>query len=168
MKIALANYNDERQYGKDLPEVCDVPDLTGFAENGLGVAAFEKEQTIGFLCCSAPFDNVFRATDVRGFFSPMGANGAIGENCSKIYASMYQAAGEKWVKAGAVSHAIYLYAHDEELHTQFFRYGFGLRCLDAVRPMEQIDCGPCAGYEFAELEECHLLSSSSGIVPPLL
>ncbi len=62
----------------------------------------------------------------------MGANAAISENRPKIYAAMYQAAGEKWVKAGAVSHAICLYAHDEELQQQFFRYGFGLRCIAII------------------------------------
>ena len=153
MNIARANYYDERQYVKELPEVCDLPDLYGFAENGLGVAAFENEKMIGFLCCYEPFDNAFGATDVRGIFSPMGANAAVSKDRSKIYAAMYQAAGEKWVKTGAVSHAICLYAHDEELQQQFFRYGFGLRCLDAIRPMELIDCESCAGYEFTELSQ---------------
>lgn len=159
MKIALASYYDERQHVKDLPWVCDIPDLYGFAGNGLGVAAFENEKMIGFLCCCEPFDNAFRATDVRGIFSPMGANAAVSKNRSKIYAAMYQVAGEKWVKTGAVSHAICLYAHDEEIQQQFFRYGFGLRCLDAIRPMELIDCEPCAGYNFTELSksECQLV-----------
>lgn len=159
MELALADYDVERQYVKELPQVCDIPDLYGFAENGLGVAAFEGERMIGFLCCCEPFDNAFRATDVRGIFSPMGANAAIGENRSKIYASMYQAAGEKWIKTGAVSHAICLYAHDEELQQQFFRYGFGLRCLDAIRTMELIDCESCSGYGFTELSkaENHLV-----------
>lgn len=42
---------------------------------------------------------------------------------------------------------------------QFYRYGFGLRCLDAIRPMELIDCKPCADYVYAELTkvECHLV-----------
>lgn len=115
MNIARANYYDERQYVKELPEVCDLPNLYGFAENGLGVAAFENEKMIGFLCCYEPFDNAFGATDVRGIFSPMGANAAVSKDRSKIYAAMYQAAGEKWVKTGAVSHAICLYAHEEEL-----------------------------------------------------
>lgn len=159
MKIALANYDDERQYVKDLPQACDIPDLYSFAENGLGVAAFENEKMTGFLCCCEPFDNAFRTTDVRGIFSPMGANAAVSENRAKIYAAMYQAAGEKWVKAGAVSHAICLYAHDEALQQQFFRYGFGLRCLDAIRPMELIDCESCSGYDLTELTkaECHLV-----------
>ena len=157
-EIALANYYDERKYVKELPQVCDIPDLNGFAENGLGVAAFEAGKMIGFLCCCEPFDNAFRATDVRGVFSPMGANGAITENCAKIYAAMYQTAGAKWVKAGAVSHAICLYAHEEELQKQFFNYGFGLRCLDAIRPMELIDCRSCADYEFTELSQAEVYS----------
>ena len=157
--LALANYYDERQFVKELPQVCDIPDLNDFSENGLGVAAFEDEKMIGFLCCCEPFDNVFRATDVRGIFSPMGANAAVSKNRSKIYAAMYQAAGAKWVQSGAVSHAICIYAHDEELQRQFYRYGFGLRCLDAIRPMELIDCKPCADYDFAELPktECHFV-----------
>lgn len=71
---------------------------------------------------------------------------------------MYQAAGAKWVQSGAVSHAICLYAHDEELQ-RLFHYGFGLRCLDAIRPMELIDCKPCADFCFAELPktECHFV-----------
>ena len=151
--IVLANYNDERRFVKELPQLRDVPDLEGFAENGLGVTAFENDKMVGFLRCCEPFDNAFRATNARGVFSPMGANAAVSENRSKIYAAMYQAAGAKWVRAGAVSHAVCLYAHDEAIQRQFFRYGFGLRCLDAVRPMELIDCEPCAGYDFDELSK---------------
>ncbi len=157
-EIAHANYCDERQFVKELPQTCDIPDLNGFAGNGLGVAAFEDKRMIGFLCCCDPFDNAFRATDARGIFSPMGANAAVPENRSKIYAAMYQAAGAKWVKAGAVSHAICLYAHREELQRQFFLYGFGLRCLDAIRPMALIDCEPCEDYDFAELSKAELHS----------
>lgn len=157
--LALASYDKERQFVKELPQVCDIPDLNGFAGNGLGVAAFEDSKMIGFLCCREPFDNAFRATDVRGVFSPMGANAAISENRAKTYAAMYQAAGAKWVRSGAVSHAVCLYAHDEELQRQFYRYGFGLRCIDAIRSMELIDCKPCAGYAFAELPkaDCHFV-----------
>lgn len=158
-ELALTNYNNERQFVEALPEVTDIPSLNSFAENGLGVAAYENDKMIGFLCCCNPFDNVFRATDVRGIFSPMGANAAVSVNRSKIYAAMYQAAGTKWVQSGAVSHAICIYSHDEEIQRQFYRYGFGLRCIDAIRPMELIDCEPCADYEFVELPkaECHFI-----------
>ncbi len=158
-EMALANYYNERHEVKDLPKTCDIPDLSTFVENGLGVVAFENDKMVGFMCCAPPFNNAFRATDVRGIFSPMGANAAIFNNRSKIYAAMYQAAAHKWVKAGAVSHAVCLYAHDESVQRQFFNYGFGLRCLDAIRPMNLIECESCEGYEFAELtkEENYLM-----------
>lgn len=159
MELALAAYYEERQHVMELPQIDDIPDLYDYAENGLGVAAFDNNKMTGFLCCCEPFDNAFRATDVRGVFSPMGANAAVSKNRSKIYAAMYQAAGEKWIKTGAVSHAVCLYAHDEELQRQFFQYGFGLRCIDAIRPMELIDCEPCTGYDLVELskEEFHMV-----------
>lgn len=153
MELALAAYYEERQHVMELPQIDDIPDLYDYAENGLGVAAFDNGKMTGFLCCCEPFDNAFRATDVRGVFSPMGANAAVSKNRSQIYAAMYQAAGEKWIKTGAVSHAVCLYAHDEELQWQFFQYGFGLRCIDAIRPMELIDCESCTGYDLVELSK---------------
>jgi len=157
--IALACYCEEQHAVKALPTVSDIPDLSNFAENGLGIAAFDGGDMVGFLTCCSPFNNAFGSTDVKGIFSPMGAHAAVPKNRSKIYAAMYQAAGAKWVRAGAVSHAICLYAHDEELQRQFYRYGFGLRCMGAIRPMELIDCKPCAGYDFYDLskDDYHLV-----------
>jgi len=152
-QIALQNYNSECEHAPTLPQVDTIPDLTPFAENGLGVAAFDGGEMVGFLCSVPPFKNTFRSTDAVGVFSPMGTNGAVGENRDKIFACMYQAAGEKWAKAGATSHAVCLYAHDKEAQEQFFRYGFGLRCVDAIRPMELMDFSPCDGYEFSELSQ---------------
>ena len=54
--------------------------------------------------------------------------------------------------ARALSHAISLYAHDKAAHEQFFRYGFGMRCIDAIRGMEALHLTTCNGYEFSELK----------------
>jgi len=143
IELALSAYNNERIYSTDLPMIDSAPNFT----NELGAAAFDNGKMVGFLCVYPPFDNAFGSTYVRGVFSPMGANMAIN---SEVYAAMYQFAAEKWVKAGAVSHAVCLYAHDDNANKQFFRYGFGLRCVDAIRRMELIDCLPCEGYEFSE------------------
>ena len=150
-EIALDVYNYEIAFTQELPEVSSIPILKQLSGNGFGVAAFEGGKMVGFLCSVEPFESVFRSTDVRGVFSPMGANGAVMDNHGRIYAALYQAAAEKWVKAGAVSHAICLYEHDEEAKRQLFRYGFGMRCVDAIRPMETIDCVVSGGYEFLEL-----------------
>jgi GNAT superfamily N-acetyltransferase len=150
-QIARQNYEAERSFVDALPPVEEFPDLRYFAENNLGVAAFEGDEMVGFLCAVSPFGNAFGSTDAVGVFSPMHANGTIPKNRAQIYARMYQAAGEKWAKAGAASHAICLYAHDKAGQEQFFRYGFGLRCIDAIRGMDEIETQPCHGFEFAEL-----------------
>jgi GNAT superfamily N-acetyltransferase len=149
--IALANYKEEQRRVPALPKYVTIPDLSEFADNKLGVAAFKDGKMVGFLCSYNPFNNAFRSTSVKGIFSPMGGNAAISENRAKVYAAMYKYAGEKWVSVGAVSHAISLYAHDVSLQYQFYFYGFGLRCVDAIRPMELIDCEPCTAYQFMEL-----------------
>ncbi len=156
--LALACYAEERAHTTILPQADFTPLLRSLSENGLGVAAFDQGRMIGFLLCCEPFDHAFRATDARGVFSPMGAHASITERRSAIYATMYQAAAIKWVKAGAVSHAICLYAHDEELQQLFFYYGFGIRCMDAMRPMAPIACAPCEGFDLRELPRAEYAS----------
>ena len=149
--IAKQNYEEERRRVPALPPVDVVPNLEQYVENGLGVTAFDGGKIVGFLCAVGPFKNAFRSTDATGVFSPMGFSGAIGENKAVVYARLYQAAGEKWVRAGASSHGICLYAHDTKTQGQFYRYGFGLRCIDAIRWMDEIIAPPCTGYEMEEL-----------------
>lgn len=151
MRLAKQNYEEERASVPTLPSLDSAPDLRPFAENGLGAAAFEGSEMVGFLGCFPPFRNAFGLSGVTGVFSPLGANGSIRENRAKIYACLYQAAGEKWVRAGASSHAVCLYAHDRQAQEQFYRYGFGLRCMDAVRGMDEITARPCDGYSFHRL-----------------
>lgn len=149
--LALADYRQERRLVPAMPEIAAVPDLSEFVKNGLGAAALEGDRLVGFLCALDPFDCAFGSTDVRGVFAPMGAHGAAGDR-EKVYARLYQFAAEKWVRAGAMSHGICLYAHDEAAHRQFFRYGFGQRCVDAIRRLDEEDLAPLGGeYELTEL-----------------
>jgi len=153
LNLAMQNYEEERRLIPAMPFVESISDLIEFAENGMGVAAFDGDRMLGFLCSTSPFPNAFGSTDAVGVFSPVNANGAIEEKRDKIYAMLYQAAGTKWAKAGATSHAICLYAHDTIAQKQFYNYGFGLRCVDAIRAMDEIACPSCPEYEFTELPE---------------
>ena len=135
--LAMANYNEERTKVTCLPEVSRIPGLQSFADNGLGVAAFENRKMTGFLCCCSPFEHAFH-TEAVGTFSPVHAHGAVKENRAFLYRRMYQKAAEKWVEHKIVSHAVSLYAHDREGLEAFFTCGFGLRCVDAIRPMEPL------------------------------
>lgn len=143
--LALADYREQQRRLPALPAVEEGLDLAPFAAAGLGVAAFEGGRMVGFLSVGPPFDNAFGSTRCRGVFSPMGAHAAAPEGRGPVYAAMYQSAAAKWVRAGALSHAVALYAQGKEAQRQFFQYGFGLRCVDAIRPMEPIDCPPPKG-----------------------
>lgn len=149
-RIALANYEEERRFVPSLPPAAAIPDLSGFAENGLGVAAFDRDKMLGYLCCFAPRDNAFDSC-AKGTFSPIHANGTVKENRGGIYQRMYQEAAKLWVEKEIAYHSIALYAHDTDAIGAFFSYGFGLRCIDAVRPMEPIHAGDNSGILMKEV-----------------
>ena len=54
-----------------------------------------------------------------------------------------------------------LYAHDAEARDSFYWNGFGLRCVDAVRPLEPVARDEYPGYTFCELPK----EETSCIVP---
>lgn len=149
MEIALLAYKEERQYVPILPKVDRVPDLTHFADNQLGVAAFDEDRMLGFLCAYQPLEDAFGTTNARGTFTPMHAHGVLPNNeliktgdanrysKEKIYSLLYQEAAKKWVNEGIKSHAIALYTHDKDGVNSFFYNGFGLRCIDAIRSLEE-------------------------------
>lgn len=148
--IAIQNYNEEREHVPELPGAGAFPELVSFAANGLGVAAFEEDRMIGFLCCYEPRLKAFNS-QAKGTFSPIHAHAAVRENRGMIYKKMYQAAAGKWIKQEILYHAIALYAHDIEAKDAWFTCGFGLRCVDAVRPMAAFQCSLCKGISFEEL-----------------
>lgn len=150
LALIRTNYEEERASVAALPEIDVFPDLNEFADNGLGRAAFENGRMVGFICCCDPWDNAF-SSSAKGTFTPLHAHGAVPDGRADIYRRLYQAAAEKWVSEGITYHAVALYAHDEEAIHAFFTYGFGLRCMDAIRPAESIICDPCDGLTYRAL-----------------
>ena len=149
-QIARENYYEECEKVHILPQIEEMPDLKDFADNGLGVAAFEGKQMIGFLCCHSPWENAFDSLAV-GTFSPIHAHGAIKNDREKIYMKMYEKAAQVWVKHKIGYHGITLYAHDEAAIRAFFAYGFGLRCIDAMRMTTCIEVEDSKDIIFEEL-----------------
>jgi len=155
-ELARVCYEREREHVPALPEYAfgrDVERLISeLAGNGLGVAAFEDGRLTGFLCCTQPFLNSFCSTDAVGVFSPMCCNGVTGEDSGRVWGALYHTAAPKWADAGAASHAVALFAHDRAGQEAFYRSGFGLRCVDAVRTAEPLGIVPSHGYNFCELQ----------------
>lgn len=135
--LARDNYQEEQAMIGCLPESPEWPGLSEPAGNGLGVAAVEDGRLIGFWGCLGPWEDQF-GSKARGVFSPMHAHGAVREQRDVIYRRMYQSLAEKLAQRGIAYHSIALYAHDQPALSGLFTYGFGMRCVDAVRPMEEI------------------------------
>ena len=165
-RLAMENYAEERKAVPVLPENVMLPPMDELADNGLGVAAVDGNMLLGYLCAYGPWEPVFCTQNVRGVFSPLHAHGAVRENREKIYQRMYQAAAEKWVKAGAASHAITLYSHDIAANEAFFTYGFGMRCIDLIRSADSIDCAKpenCVCFELPADRQSQLRAMRKGL-----
>lgn len=145
--IAQSNYEAQCRYINDLPGDVVLPDLSQFAHNNLGVAAWEEEKLIGYMGAYCPSEDAFGTTNVKGIFSPVHAHGVLlhdnlsfEHNTYKrdwVYSMLYQEVSRKWVNSGIRSHAIALYTFDQEVIRSFFYNGFGLRCIDATRSLKE-------------------------------
>lgn len=129
---------------RTLPERAVVPRLDGLAYTGLGVVALDGGRPVGLLAGVAPFEGLFG--DVLGTFAPLGAC-VVDERLPDherrvVLTRLYQAAAERWVVAGALSHAIVVYADDRPVVDALIRSGFGLRTIDAIRTTEPLDPAP--------------------------
>ncbi|MCL2057825.1 MAG: GNAT family N-acetyltransferase, partial [Oscillospiraceae bacterium] len=78
--IEKQNYETERRFVPALPPVDQWPDLKPFAKNNLGVAAFDGDGMVGFLCGHGVWENAWGIPGLRNVFSPMHANGTIPDN----------------------------------------------------------------------------------------
>ena len=128
--IARGELDAERRFLPCLP-FADIPDLDGLAGNALGFAALDVGRLIGYLC-GFEIRNIF-SSGIRGVWSPLHASG-------RVFARLYQAAAEKWVGIGTGYHSVTLFAHDSERIGVLFDFGFGKRCVDAMREIDSI-CG---------------------------
>ena len=141
-KLLFQNHKNERECVNTISDIDSMPDLLHFSQNGLGVSAFDGTKFIGYLCAYGPLMNNFNTISTIGIWSPLESNGVIKTDDGKIIAKIYQEAARRWVAVGALDHRIGIFAHNHFLEKQLFNYGFGLRCIDAIRPMEEIETAP--------------------------
>lgn len=153
--LAGENYRSQRAFTA-LPENPVFPVLSGIAENPLGVAAVEDGKLVGYLYPCLPFPNAFGSA-ASGVYLPLTAHAAIAQNRGEIYQRMYQYAAEKWTRAGAAYHAMTFYAYDRDAMGAMFQYGFGMRCVDAIRKLaDNIPEPVYPGIMFSELSRAQL------------
>ena len=149
-RLAEENYKEAREHLPLLPYAA-IPSLEYFSENGLGAAAIENGQLIGFLGSFEPWSPAFYTPNTVGVFSPLHAHAVQKNNREKIWQRLYQAAAKKWVAVGAASHAIALYSNDIAAQKALYQYGFGARCADFMRELIPIEASYSEHIQFREL-----------------
>ena len=135
-KLAELNLAEENNRLNFILPKQPIPDLSCFAHNNLGVAAFEGDKMLGFIGCYGPVTHLFGNSD--GVYSPLHANATVQKNRQKIYSAMYEYASDIWVDNNLLSHSITLYANDTDAINSFFEIGFGKRCVDGAMHMSKI------------------------------
>ncbi len=146
-QLAAENYREEKVHVQALPEITDILLEQELTANGLGVAAVENGRLLGFWGCAGPWEREYGSL-ASGVFTPLHAHGAVRESRAELYRRMYQALAEKLTGRGIAYHSISVYAHDTQTLSGLFTYGFGMRCVDAVRDMEAV---PVPGGEAGTL-----------------
>ena len=149
-KLAHASYIEECEYVPSLPIHAEVPDPARY-DNGLGVTAFHRGKMVGFMCCLMPFENFFGTS--KGTYVPVNAHAAVKEDRKRIYSRLYEAAADIWVREGILSHAIGVYSHDNAAIESLFENGFGMRTIDAIRTMEEVEIKPFKGVGYREIQK---------------
>jgi GNAT superfamily N-acetyltransferase len=142
-------YQTERAAVPVLPESGDAAFFARLASklcgNGLGVAAVEEGRLLGFLT-GLEAGELFGTS--RGVYVPIYGHSVKGRDRQLIYRQLYAAASEIWVRKGLLSHAVTMYAHDDLAVNAWFWQNFGLRCVDAVRPLDDV---PANGKENCDI-----------------
>ena len=104
--------------------------LAKMAQAGHALAAFEDGRLSGYLCWFVVED--FRDTGRMAAYCPEWGHAATRE----AYLALYRAAVQEWISAGCQTYA-WSYLANDTVAADFLRWnGFGMICVDAVRPIE--------------------------------
>ena len=138
VKLAQAEYNMEKKqiealYDKDYKEIL-TDSLNDMFKSKYGTVAVERGKLIGYLGFWGGRNGHFG--NVKGSFSPLFANAFGGDNRGKTASLLFQYASEAMVKEQILSFAICTYSHDVEIMESLIMNGFGIRCTDAIRNLD--------------------------------
>jgi GNAT superfamily N-acetyltransferase len=118
-----------------------------------GVAALERGRLSGYLI-GMSLPEFFGPH--RGAYCPIWGHAAIGDDRSFTYARLYERLAQEWVGCGCLNHAITLYADRAGLDAPWFRYGFGMQVVDAIRTLEPPPPPMPAGIEVRQATDADL------------
>lgn len=144
-KIVLEAYKVERNSVEILPwhedylqiMMQDMSSLPGSEAGVAGFAALEGGKLLGFIAGGYPVERFFSSH--KGVYVPLTCHGAAGQHRRLVYQRLYEAVSGAWVREGRLTHCLSMFAHDAEAVDAWYWLGFGLRCVDAIRPLTDVE-----------------------------
>lgn len=103
---------------------------------GKGIVATNNGKLLGYLA-GYKIDEFFGAC--KGIYCPLYGSGVNKDYRNNLFQEIYKHAANLWVNDSCFTHALTLFAHDNEIINQWFWLGFGLRCVDSIRKVATID-----------------------------
>lgn len=159
--LFLINYQEEREKVPCLPDNLDIlqvkHNLMSTLEKSQGWVAMIGNRMAGYLI-GIPTGPLFGSDS--GIYTPLYGHASVGEHRGEIEQGLFVEAASHWIKRGFFSIAITLFAHDKVLVDHWFRNGFGMRCVDAIRIAEPIAYNS-KGIHVDELKETSLTEITS-------
>ncbi len=146
LKMLEAQYCEEQNSVPALPPFDDYRQelgtrLLNIAQQSLGWVLSDGASVIAMMA-GYPVPAFFGSQD--GVFVPAYAHLHNPTAGSDVLTELYSCCAEQWVKNHKTSHAVTMFAHDRMALESYFRLGFGIRCVDAIR---ETRCLP--GYELS-------------------
>jgi hypothetical protein len=138
MTIFKFNYMMEQATFKTFVSYDDIENeisqkLTYMLENLNGWSVTLNDQIVGYMI---GYETGPLFGKDLGTFVPLHGHGSILEHKDVIYQMLFNHAASHWTKNDIYSIAISIFAHDEKLKSFWFQNGFGMRCVDAIRDLE--------------------------------
>lgn len=134
VEMAMAEYDYEKNFNTDLIEEGYEDQLrilvSRLIDNKYGKLAIDNQVLLGYILFEDPNEGFHG--DVKGVFSPLGANSFRGEDRFKTLGKLLEVSLEDLTKDGIYSLAISQYAHDVEIQNYLYLNGFGARCGDSI------------------------------------
>lgn len=140
---------DARRRATALPDPADdaarvAVRLAGLLRDFPGIAAVDAGALCGYLVGFA-LPEFLGAR--RGVYCPEWAHAAVGPQRGETYRRMYAALSRPWADDGCRTHAVTLFSHDADACDAWFRSGFGLNGVDAVRDLTPLGAAAPPGLE---------------------
>lgn len=139
--LVYARFLAEREATKCLPmidtEEAYYKAIESIVDHNLAYVAEEQGKILGFMGAYGPIDEFFGNS--KGVFIPNHGHGSIDENREYIYQSLLTYSMGEWAKEGLLSYAMTFFNHDDELKELMFLNGFGGRCMDAMKAIDQME-----------------------------